>query len=238
MNGLLAALLGLAKMAKLGKLLFSGGSMLLSVVVYGAMFGWRYAAGFVGLIFFHEMGHYLTAKQRGLNVGLPTFIPFVGAWIQLKEQPHDAETEAYIGIAGPVLGTVAAFACYLLADGQRGLLLALAYAGFILNLFNLIPVSPLDGGRVLGIVSPKVWGIGLIALIGTFFIQPNPLIALIAIMALPQVWSAWTGKTQAPAGYYSVAPVIRYKYLAQYLLLVGFLGVMSATVHQQMGTGL
>lgn len=184
------------------------------------------------------MGHYLTAKQRGLNVGLPTFIPFVGAWIQLKEQPHDAETEAYIGIAGPVLGTVAAFACYLLADGQRGLLLALAYAGFILNLFNLIPVSPLDGGRVLGIVSPKVWGIGLIALIGTFFIQPNPLIALIAIMALPQVWSAWTGKTQAPAGYYSVAPVIRYKYLAQYLLLVGFLGVMSATVHQQMGTGL
>ena len=93
----------------------SGGTMILSVFAYSLLFGWRYAAGFVGLIFVHEMGHYIAAKKRHLNVGLPAFIPFVGAWIQLKEQPMDAETEAFVGIAGPMLGSTAAFVCYLVA---------------------------------------------------------------------------------------------------------------------------
>ena len=106
--------------------------MLISLVVYAFVFGWRYAAGFVALLFAHEMGHYLAAKQRGLAVGLPTFIPFVGAWIDLKEQPRDVETEAYVALAGPLLGTVAAIACYLAADANGA---ALA-----------------DGGRVLGLL--------------------------------------------------------------------------------------
>ncbi len=72
---------------KLGKLAPAVLSMLLSIGVYALMFGWQYAAGFVALILVHEMGHYLAARRRGLDVGLPTFIPFVGAWIQLKEQP-------------------------------------------------------------------------------------------------------------------------------------------------------
>lgn len=206
--------------------------MLLSVLMYAWVYGWQYATGFVGLLFCHEMGHYLTARQRGLNVGLPTFIPFVGAWIQLRDQPHDAETEAYIGIAGPMLGTVAAFTCYLLADGHKGLLLALAYGGFMLNLFNLIPVSPLDGGRILGIVSPKLWGLGLVALLGTYFLQPNPLMIIIAIIAFPKVWAAWKGKDPMPPGYYEVPSWIRTKYLMQYLILMGFLAVLSSAAHQ------
>ena len=205
--------------------------MLITIVTYSWIYGWRYAVGFVALIFVHEMGHFLTARQRGLDVGLPAFIPFVGAWIQLKSQPHDAETEAYIGIAGPMLGTIAAFACFLAADNQKGLMLALAYAGFILNLFNLIPLSPLDGGRVLGIVSPKIWGLGLIALIATFFIHPNPLLILIALLAVPQIWAAYTKKGPMPAEYYAVPGQVRFKYLFQYLVLVGFLAVMSANVH-------
>jgi Zn-dependent protease len=97
---------------KLGKIALTGGTMLLSMVAYSFIFGWPYAVGFVLLILFHELGHYAAAKQRNVNVGAPTFIPFVGAWIQLKEQPMDVETEAYVGIAGPVAGTVAAMACY------------------------------------------------------------------------------------------------------------------------------
>src|SRR5882762_6227155 len=87
------------------KAALTAGSMLLSVFAYSLIWGWQYAVGFVLLIFLHEMGHFIAARQRGLNVGAPTFIPFVGAWIQLKDMPHNAETEAYVGIAGPVAGT-------------------------------------------------------------------------------------------------------------------------------------
>ena len=86
--------------AKFGKLLTTAGTMLLSIGAYALIWGWRYAAGFVALIFCHEMGHYLAARRRGLNVGAPTFIPFLGAWIELKEQPMNAETEAYVAMAG------------------------------------------------------------------------------------------------------------------------------------------
>src|SRR5437763_7712727 len=108
-------LFGLLAAGKLGKVLFSGGSMLLSVLAYAVVFGLPYAAGFVALILVHEMGHYLAARQRGLDVGLPTFLPFVGAWIELKDQPHDAETEAWVGFAGPLLGSLAALGCYFAA---------------------------------------------------------------------------------------------------------------------------
>jgi Zn-dependent protease len=90
---------------KFGKILTTSGTMLLSIAVYAWIFGWWYAVGFVVLMFVHEMGHYLAARQRGLDVGAPTFIPFVGAWIQLKDLPHDAETEAYVGLGGPLVGT-------------------------------------------------------------------------------------------------------------------------------------
>lgn len=93
--------------AKFGKLLTTGGTMLISLVVYAWIYGWRYAAGFIVLLFVHEMGHFIAARYKGLNVGAPTFIPFVGAWVELKDRPHDAQTEAFVGLAGPLLGTVA-----------------------------------------------------------------------------------------------------------------------------------
>ncbi len=139
--------------AKFGKLLTSGGSMLLSLGVYALLYGWRYAAGFIALLFVHEAGHYIAARKRGLDVGLPTFIPFVGAWVQLKDLPHDGETEAFIGLAGPLLGSVGALACFVLARSwQADWLFAAAYAGFMLNLLNLLPLPILDGGRVLGVL--------------------------------------------------------------------------------------
>ena len=119
---------------KFGKFLISGGSMLIAIGTYAIIYGWKYAVGFVFLLLIHELGHYIAAGKRGLPVGLPTFIPFVGAWIELKEQPMDAETEAFVAIAGPMLGSATAFICYLIAkETNEGIFLALAYAGFMLN---------------------------------------------------------------------------------------------------------
>ncbi|HEY8023660.1 MAG TPA: site-2 protease family protein [Burkholderiaceae bacterium] len=226
-------LLGWLFMAgKLGKVTASAGTMLISIVVYGMLFGWRYAVGFVALIFLHEMGHYLAARQRGLNVGLPTFIPFVGAWIELKEMPHDVETEAYIGLAGPVAGTLASMACYWAArEFNSDLMLALSYSGLMINLFNLIPVSPLDGGRVTAIISPKIWLAGVPLLVALFFYRPSPMLILIGVLAYPQIKAAIWGNPNLPPAYYEVPIETRVNYAVLYLGLVAFLAMMSFEVH-------
>lgn len=222
---------------KLGKLLLTCGTMLLSVLVYSWVYGWRYAVGFVALLLVHELGHYVAARQRGLNVGAPTFIPFVGAWIALKEQPRDVETEAYIGFAGPLAGTLAALACYYFArNSDSSLLLAVSYSGFMLNLFNLIPISPLDGGRITAIISPKVWLAGIPLLAALFFYHPSPMLILVAVLAYPQLKQAlWGGAGDpAQAAYYQATPEQRLNYGVLYLVLVAFLAMMSYSVHQML----
>jgi Zn-dependent protease len=221
---------------KMGKMLTTGGTMLLSMLAYSWVFGWRYAVGFVLLIFVHEMGHYLAARKRGLAVGAPTFVPFVGAWIQMKDMPHDVETEAFVGFAGPLAGTAAALMCYWLAR-QTGseLLLALAYSGCMLNLFNLIPVSPLDGGRITAIISPKVWLLGVPLLAALFFYRPSPMLILIAILAYPQLKAALSGKHERPPEYYQVPREARINYAVMYLGLAAFLAIMSYDLHEMIG---
>lgn len=229
-------LLLLLSAGKLGKFLLSGGTMLISVFAYALVYGWAYAAGFVGLIFVHELGHYLAARNRRLSVGLPTFIPFVGAWINLKDQPLDAETEAYVGIAGPMLGSAAAFVLYLLAREQgSGLLMALAYAGFMLNLFNLVPLRPLDGGRIVGVVSPRIWFLGVPILIGLFMWRPSPMLLLVALLAGPQLWAAFKARNEPPSAYYRADAATRMTYGCQYVFLTCALAVMAFEVHEQLG---
>lgn len=224
---------------KLGKVALTGGTMLISVFAYALVFGVWYAVGFVALLFAHEMGHYLAARQRGLEVGAPTFIPFVGAWIQLKEMPHDVETEAYIGIAGPLVGTVAAVLVYLVARNLNSpLLLAISYAGFFLNLFNMIPLSPFDGGRITAIVSQRMWFFGVPILGAMFLIRPSPMLILVAILAAPQVWAAWKYDPAAAENqqYYGVSKRTKIEYAAYYLLLVTFLAIMTHDVHEMLGS--
>lgn len=227
------ALLALLIAGKLGKFLLTGGSMLLSIFTYAIVYGWWYAVGFVALLFMHEMGHFLAARQCGLDVGAPTFIPFVGAWIQLRDQPLDAETEAFVGIAGPMLGSAAAFVCYLIArDSGSGLLYALSYAGFVLNLFNLIPITPLDGGRIVSVISPRIWLLGIPMLIGAFIWNQSPLLLVIAIVAIPQAWKVLQNRDVMESAYYRVAANIRYQYAFQYLALATLLSVMAFEVHE------
>jgi Zn-dependent protease len=231
-------LLLLLKGAKLGKILLTSGTMLLSVLAYSLVFGWPYAVGFVLLIFVHEMGHYIAARQRGLDVGAPTFIPFVGAWIQLKDMPHDAETEAYIGLAGPLAGSLGALACYYAGRYyDSNLLLALSYAGFFLNLFNLIPLSPFDGGRITAAISPRIWLLGIPLLVLLFIYRPSPILILMAILAAPNAWKAWKFRADDPehGDYYQVSDETRLSYGLAYVGLVAFLAVMATDVHEMLG---
>jgi Zn-dependent protease len=233
----MGTLFALLKGGALLKALIPAGTMLLSVAVYAWIFGWQYAVGFVGLIFVHEMGHYLAARQRGLDVGAPTFIPFVGAWIEMKQRPHNVETEAYVGLAGPLVGTLGALACYFAGRQLHSqLLLALAYSGFILNLFNLIPVSPLDGGRVTAVLSPRIWFVGLPVLIAAFLYSPSPLLIVIGIFVLPQLKAAWNYDPDAPENraYYGIKMEDKIYYGLFYLVLTGFLALISYDLHQSL----
>lgn len=221
--------------AKLGKLFTTGGTMLISVVVYAWIFGWGYAVGFVALMFVHEMGHYYAAKHRGLDVGAPTFIPFIGAWVELKDMPHSAETEAFVGLGGPLVGTIGALVCYFLARSYDStLLLAVSYSGFFLNLFNLIPMSPFDGGRITAVLSPRIWFAGVPVLIALFVYRPSPMLILIAIMAAPQLMKAWKYRSDSEEAhtYYAVTGSTKLEYATYYIVLLAFLAVMTHDVHE------
>src|SRR5207302_1202955 len=146
-------------------LLKTGGTMLLTIWVYAQTWGWWYALGFVLLIFVHECGHLLAARRIGLKVGAPVFIPFMGALIALKDAPRNAWIEAQVGIGGPMLGTVGAAICEVIhLATDNSMFGALAYTGFFLNLFNLMPVGFLDGGRIVTALSPWLWIIGFVIL--------------------------------------------------------------------------
>ena len=216
------------------KAFFTVGSMLLSVGVYTLLFGWRFAVGIVLMLLVHEMGHYYAARRRGLEVGLPTFIPFLGAWVQLKDQPRDAETDAYIAMAGPLAGTVAALACYFAARNTGdGLLLALAYVGFLINLINLAPAGMLDGGHITAAVSPRLWLLGSPLMVALFFVIPNPLFLLIALFSWPYFRAAIKG-VPADAPFFQVPLATRINYGVFYIGLAAFLGAMTYSVHQDL----
>ncbi len=228
-------LLAALKFGKLGGTLLS---MLIAVGAYALLFGWRYAVGVVALLFLHEMGHYIAAKQRGLRVRLPMFIPFVLAVTLFDDTPHDAETEAYVGLAGPMLGTVAAIGAYFLArDGGHHWLLAVSYTGFFLNLFNLIPLPPLDGGRVTAVLSPRIWLLGVPILGAMMVYHFSWILLLIAIVAVPHVISALRFNPQDPANaryYGAISPRVRWEYGLLYVGLIAFLAYMTNDVDEQL----
>ncbi len=121
----------------------------ISVGAYALIWGWRFGVGLVALILVHELGHYLEAKRQGLDVSLPVFIPFVGAFVLLRNAPFDPWRNVLVSLAGPVAGGAAAAALLVVGEAQDDrLLLALAYTGFFLNLINLVPVWILDGGQI------------------------------------------------------------------------------------------
>jgi Zn-dependent protease len=216
------------------KLLTTAGTMLVSVAAYSFVFGWSFAAGFVVLILVHEMGHVLQLRREGIKASAPMFIPFLGAVISAKSLGRNATAEARVGLAGPVLGTVGAVACLVVWQlTGNDLWRALAFTGFFLNLFNLLPVVPLDGGRAMAAMAPWMWFLGFAAMIPLAIIFPNPIIFLIVLVAGYETYKRWklrkAGGPQQEA-YYRVKPLHRALVAAVYLGLIALLVVgMDAT---------
>ena len=190
------------------KVFTTSASMLVSLAAYAWIWGWRFAIGFIALLFVHELGHYLEARRQGLDVGAPVFIPFLGAAILLKENPLDAWREAQIAIAGPIVGSLGAAAVWFVGEQQNSdLLIALGFTGFFLNLFNLLPVVPLDGGRIAAAIHPILWLFGFVGLIALVFVAPNPLLIIIALIVGLELWRRWQERGTAEAeGYYRIKP--------------------------------
>ena len=213
-------------------ILKTGGTMLATVWVYAMAWGWKFAVGFVGLIFIHECGHLVAARRVGLKVGAPVFIPFMGAFIALKEAPRNAWIEAQVGLGGPLLGALGAAVCdaIYMATGH-GLFRGLAYTGYFLNLFNLAPLGFLDGGRIVTALSPWLWVVGLVVVTGMLVSHFNIILLLILIMSLPRVWSLFRRKTDEERRYYEVTPTQRLitgvLFFGLIALLVLGMGVMN-----------
>lgn len=166
---------GLASLGSLGVVLglvikfgIFGGTALLSVIVYAGLFGWAFGVGLVILLFVHEMGHAVVMKLKGIPIGGMIFIPMLGAAVFMNRMPANARGEAEVGIAGPIAGALASLVCLLVALSNPyapGVWAALAYFGFLMNLFNLIPMIPLDGGRITAAIDRRMWIVGLLGLI-------------------------------------------------------------------------
>ena len=214
------------------KILSTSGTMLVSVAAYALIWGWRFAAGFVALLFIHEMGHVIQLRREGIKASAPLFIPFMGAFVGMKQLPDNAAAEARVGLAGPVLGSLGCLiplGLYELSGNE--LWTALAFTGFFLNLFNLLPVLPLDGGRAMAALSPWMWFVGFALLIAATFAFPNPIMILILLLGGIETLRRWRErKTPAAQAYHRVTRGQRLAVAAVYLGLAIALAVgMDAT---------
>ena len=123
-------------------------SMAASVGLYWTIWGWRFAVGLVASIYVHEMGHVFALRRYGIAASAPMFIPGLGAFIRSKSVMTSPRESARVGLAGPLFGlgaTVVVYAAHL-ATGWESLA-AIARVGAWVNLFNLLPLATLDGGR-------------------------------------------------------------------------------------------
>ncbi|MBE0500825.1 MAG: site-2 protease family protein, partial [Desulfuromonadales bacterium] len=208
-------------------------TMLISIWAYAVFWGWPFAVGFVALLFIHEMGHVIALRMMGIKATAPMFIPFMGAVIGMKQLPKNAFDEAVMAYGGPLLGTIGAIGCagagYLTGNPFW---FALAMTGFLLNLFNLLPISPLDGGRIIGVISPKLWIVGLIGAVGLFYLTWSPIVALIIILGSYQIYSASKRTADEKRRYYAVTfgkrVFVGFAFLA--LLAVTSVGMLAMQV--------
>jgi Zn-dependent protease len=217
------------------KLFTTAGTMFVSIAAYAWIWGFPFAAGFVALLFIHEMGHVIALRREGIKASAPMFVPFLGALITARSLGDDALAEARVGLAGPILGSIGAAACILVwhATGND-LWRALAYTGFFLNLFNLIPLVPLDGGRAMAAMAPWMWLVGLIGMVALGLVFHNVIIFAFAVIGGYSSYNRWQqlrrGGPEQQA-YYRVKPTDRLLVAAVYLSLAALLVVGMHETH-------
>jgi Zn-dependent protease len=218
------------------KLFTTAGTALISVAAYSLFWGWEFAAGFVVLLFIHEMGHVIALRREGIRASAPMFIPFMGALITARSLGDNALAEARVGLAGPILGSFAAAAVAVVGElVHSDMLIALAYVGFLINLFNLLPIVPLDGGRAMAAMAPWMWFVGFGALLVMLFTLPfNPILLVIVVFGGFELYRRWKlRKTRSPMqeAYYRVAPRHRLAVGIVYIGLAAALAFGMAETH-------
>ena len=217
------------------KLLVTAGSMAVSVVAYATIWPLSFALGFVILLLIHESGHVIALRREGIRASAPMFIPFLGAVITSKSLGEDAAAEARVGLAGPVLGSVGASLCLVIWQLTGDTFWqALGFTGLFLNLFNLLPVVPLDGGRAMAAMSPWMWLLGFAAVIGLAIAFPNPLLIIIAVFAALETFSRLRRRRHGGPvsdAYYRVAPRDRLLIGAVYIGLIVALAIGMHATH-------
>jgi Zn-dependent protease len=215
------------------KLLTTAGTALVSVAAYSLFWGWTFAAGFVVLLFVHEMGHVIQLRREGIKASVPMFVPFLGAMIMAKSLGENALAEARVGLAGPILGTIGSAVCLAVGEATNSdLLRALAYVGFFLNLFNLLPVVPLDGGRAMAAMAPWMWFLGFGALVAMVFVFPNPILLIIVLFGGMETWRRWQQrKTRSleQAAYYRVS---RRNRMLVGVVYIGLIALLALGMHE------
>jgi Zn-dependent protease len=211
------------------KLLVTAATALISVAVYGSIWGIPFAIGFVALIFVHEMGHVIALRREGIKASAPMFIPFMGAVITARSLGDNALAEARVGLAGPVLGSLGSAAVAICgALVHSDLLEALGYVGFLINLFNLLPVVPLDGGRAMAAMAPWMWFLGFGAMVFLDFVEPNPILLIITLVAAFSLFRRWEQRrspSAAQTAYYTVSPRNRLIVASVYIGLIVALAI-------------
>jgi len=209
------------------------GSMLVSIAAYALLWGWKFAVGIVLLLLVHEMGHVLELRRQGVPASAPLFIPFLGAFVGMKQLPDNAWKEAQVALAGPVLGSLGAAVVWGYAEAvDSDLLMAIAFTGFFLNLFNLLPIVPLDGGRAVAALHPAMWLVGLAGLVALVFLSPNPILLLILVLGGFELWSRWRAREDPAArAYYAVEPWQRVVVAVVYVGLAAGLALAMGATH-------
>jgi Zn-dependent protease len=157
-------------------------SMLAAAGVYWSLWGWKFALGIVGSIYVHEMGHVAALRRYGIEASAPMFIPGIGALIRLRQHPATAAEDARVGLAGPIWGLGAALAAYAVYLTTRSPIWgAIAHFGAWVNLFNLLPVWQLDGGRGFRALTRRERWLATAALAGIWLLTSEPLLVLLAL---------------------------------------------------------
>jgi Zn-dependent protease len=219
------------------KLFTTSASMLVSIVAYQLIFGWLFSVGFVLLLLLHELGHVFQLRREGIKASAPMFIPFLGAVISAKSMGDDAGAEARVGLAGPILGSIATLVPLgiWIATGSH-FWQALAFIGFFLNLFNLLPILPLDGGRAMAALSPWVWLVGLAGLVAMVFFFPSPILLIILLLGGMESWRRWKSRnTPEGRAYHQIPARTRILVAAIYLALLVVLAVGVSATHLPRG---
>lgn len=203
-------------------------SFVLMLVVWTMLFqSWQFAMAFLVLLGIHEMGHYVVARALGMNVTMPIFTP-IGAMINLQEEPQNAWDEALMAFGGPFLGTLGAIGALVVGYSMdSAVIIMAAKAGFWLNLFNLIPLSPLDGGRISMAINRHLWVLGALLLAGVIYLTGFDLFTVL-ILFLISNWAYAdvkyrSAKAIAEPAYFAIGAGRRVGMIGAYVALIGFL---------------